>query len=47
MNEFTPEDVHNGHQEFAGRKAKPSNKMRFKANDSRIIYHRHFDGRDE
>jgi hypothetical protein len=47
MNEFTPEEVHNGRQEYARRKATPSNKMRFKANDNRIIYHRHFDGRDE
>jgi hypothetical protein len=32
MNKFAPEEVHDSNKEFARRKAKPSNKMRFKAN---------------
>jgi hypothetical protein len=38
MNKFTPEEVHNGRQEFAGRKAKPGNKMRFETNNGATIY---------
>jgi hypothetical protein len=39
VNQLTSEEVHNGNQEFAGRKAKPSNKMRFKTNHGGAIYH--------
>jgi hypothetical protein len=40
MNKFIPDDVHDSKMEFHGRKAKPSNKMRFKTTHSGAIYRR-------
>jgi hypothetical protein len=38
VNQLTPEEVHNGNQEFASRKAKPINKSRFEANHGGVVY---------
>jgi hypothetical protein len=39
VNKFTSEKVHDSNKEFAGRKAKPSNKMIFETNHGGAIYH--------
>jgi hypothetical protein len=38
MNKFTPVEVHDSNKKFAGWKSKPSNKMRFEANQYGTIY---------
>jgi hypothetical protein len=47
VDKFTPKKVHNGNMEFAWGKAKPSNKMGFKADNKGIIYHRNVYFRNE
>jgi hypothetical protein len=39
VDKLTPEKVENSNKEIVGRKAKPSNEMRFKINHGRVIYH--------
>jgi hypothetical protein len=47
VNKLTPEEVHDGDKEFAGRKAKPSNEMGFKIDNGEVIYRRNIHLRNE
>jgi hypothetical protein len=38
VDQFTPEEVHNRNEKLARRKTKPSNEMRFKADNSGVVY---------
>jgi hypothetical protein len=38
VDKLTPEKVHDGEKEFSRRKAKPSNEMGFKTDNSAVIY---------
>jgi hypothetical protein len=47
VDKLTHEEVYDGDKEFAWRKTKPSDKMRFKANNNGVIYRRHIHLMDE